>query len=179
MESPAVTVHPRSRGEHMEVPAEYLAVIGSSPLARGTPGRQDASLQLQRFIPARAGNTRRRPRPSSTAPVHPRSRGEHRFRQMRFSVRVGSSPLARGTPSICCLNGGEDRFIPARAGNTRPLFSAFTCRAVHPRSRGEHVFWMPLFARAVGSSPLARGTPPGNPIVSPWYRFIPARAGNT
>ena len=94
-----VTVHPRSRGEHPVQPTRYGRVVGSSPLARGTPRCAVSTAIEYRFIPARAGNTggpwRRCPR----CPVHPRSRGEHRWRTWAAGAATGSSPLARGTLS--------------------------------------------------------------------------------
>ena len=52
-------VHPRSRGEHMRTAGRDHLVDGSSPLARGTPRCGTLPGLLRRFIPARAGNTRR------------------------------------------------------------------------------------------------------------------------
>ena len=128
MPTPCVSVHPRPRG------AEFL----------GSP---------RRFIPARAGNTRPRPRQcrciarGSSPPARGRSIRGH----------PGSSPPARGTRHS---NSDEGRFIPARAGNTTvrpvpvhrstPRRRFIPARAGNTRSRG-------LFPP--GSSPPARGTP--------------------
>ena len=133
-------VHPRTRGEHG---------------GRGHHGRGD-----HRFIPARAGNTDQfklseimedgsSPHARGTlrssgdsrcsTPVHPRTRGEH-----------------HGRPD---LSVPQDRFIPARAGNT------VVTRATRSLNSG--------------SSPHARGTPVGQVRLTGNHRFIPARAGNT
>ncbi|CAP56145.1 conserved hypothetical protein [Gluconacetobacter diazotrophicus PA1 5] len=50
---------------------------GSSPHVRGTLASNEAQYQAQRFIPARAGNTRRFDRHGDHRPVHPRTCGEH------------------------------------------------------------------------------------------------------
>ena len=50
-------VHPRSRGEHPPTSGAACSSCGSSPLARGTPGRGPGATSPRRFIPARAGNT--------------------------------------------------------------------------------------------------------------------------
>ena len=84
----------------------------------------------------------------------------------------GSSPPARGTRRPWPLSSGDDRFIPACAGNTssmtrkRPWFIPEHCSIVGVSHR-------------IGSSPPARGTP--DPVVhhSRSGRFIPACAGNT
>ena len=110
-------VHPRSRGEHASRSANPPAMYGSSPLARGTHITRPGRSLPRRFIPARAGNTPRTRSSSPTAPVHPRSRGEHACLRQHtterqghprsrgehsrtaawMSTTCGSSPLARGT----------------------------------------------------------------------------------
>ena len=91
-------VHPRTHGEHGEV------VPGPVP--------------VQRFIPARTGNTFLASRASTTS--------------------HGSSPHARGTLSEETLAMCLERFIPARTGNTRRPRRFAAQRSVHPRTHGEH-----------------------------------------
>ena len=152
--------HPRSRGEHIPVWAFFTALKGSSPLARGTLVLGLALESVSGLIPARAGNTMPTKAGIPEGRAHPRSRGEHITGDMLASKAAGSSPLARGThrlpPAPSSLNG----LIPARAGNTEPMRSAYQPRGAHPRSRGEHLAPLPLLIRPPGSSPLARGTPP-------------------
>ena len=92
---------------------------------------------------------------------------------------MGSSPLARGTRTqelpVVTVAG----LIPARAGNTRSSHGHHRVDGAHPRSRGEHRCASRCRLVWLGSSPLARGTPP-----RPFFRarrpgLIPARAGNT
>ena len=165
-------------------------MTGSSPLARGTPRRdaQPWTSMIDRFIPARAGNTT--------------------ILGQRTSSRYGSSPLARGTlrstiTTVHPRSRGEhtstgprwnagSRFIPARAGNTSGVApTSWPTRTVHPRSRGEHLIDQRTTIRCDGSSPLARGTlltgkrptffgsSPSRGANTWLLRFIPARAGNT
>ena len=135
-------VHPRPRGEHVA----YATNDGSAR-------RVNNRLAAHRFIPARAGNTRRRlPRRVTwvqpargtdhvrASPVHPRPRGEH-------EVHVSDVVVIPGAGSARLRH----RFIPARAGNTTTIGAS---------------------AR-VGHIPGA-----GNRRLA-WRRFIPARAGNT
>ena len=174
-----MTVHPRSRGEHTGEARDELCPGGSSPLARGTPGRRACPRRLHRFIPARAGNTRRSSRSTWRTAVHPRSRGEHLAGDRHRPSPSGSSPLARGTLGALPLGRPLQRFIPARAGNTGLRAEAVSPSPVHPRSRGEHFELVDDAAEANGSSPLARGTLDLQRDCERVVRFIPARAGNT
>ena len=173
------SVHPHSRGEHTDSSTTEQCTAGSSPLARGTPGHEGDHVGRARFIPTRAGNTSSGRRPSSSAPVHPHSRGEHIAILISNLRHTGSSPLARGTQAPTLSMACRQRFIPTRAGNTQGDRIEYRTWAVHPHSRGEHGR-PPRRARPIGgSSPLARGTPRSR---SPWRRsgrFIPTRAGNT
>ena len=94
-------------------------------------------------------------------------------------IRCGSSPLARGTRIEMDQVDLDDRFIPARAGNTWPSPAAVQIHPVHPRSRGEHRLTTRPDPPGYGSSPLARGTRGGEAGGGGGVRFIPARAGNT
>ena len=116
---------------------------------------------------------------SSRGTAHPRSRGEHTLGDSNRYLEIGSSPLARGTPSTRQFVAADERLIPARAGNTNLGNLLGLPVAAHPRSRGEHLCpnFTPRFRP--GSSPLARGTPVNSPAFYAVKRLIPARAGNT
>ncbi len=73
-------VHPRVRGEHYRSRKSAEKDHGSSPRARGTRCRRYSWGTQSRFIPACAGNTAGRCKPTAAAAVHPRVRGEHRRR---------------------------------------------------------------------------------------------------
>ena len=118
---------------------------GSSPLARGTQDAITKKAVAGRLIPARAGNTLWDSRCKVISSAHPRSRGEHRKRHVRFHLTYGSSPLARGTPTHGVSNGRERRLIPARAGNTSWGMVSILCIPAHPRSRGEHDYYQSGF----------------------------------
>ncbi len=96
-----------------------------------------------------------------------------------FYFIAGSSPRVRGTPGLGGLEQGDNRFIPAGAGNTRCRPCPHACSTVHPRGRGEHDDGGRMTITRTGSSPRARGTPTWPGIAPLKSRFIPADAGNT
>ena len=150
--------HPRSRGEHIKATIDAISSAGSSPLARGTPGRHPHLLPGCGLIPARAGNTFCSGIHSLRTWAHPRSRGEHLPAGQEALAREGSSPLARGTRAEVGGKSDGSGLIPARAGNTQQSCWRDKCIRAHPRSRGEHVSTTLVIEDASGSSPLARGT---------------------
>ncbi len=111
--------------------------------------------------------------------AHPRTRGEHSRTGTFTPTAGGSSPHARGTPRAQARHGSHSGLIPARAGNTCRRCVSWSDRRAHPRTRGEHLFWLILGQIAVGSSPHARGTPSTVRIDLISGGLIPARAGNT
>ena len=173
------SVHPRTRGEHAGRIRPQSDSRGSSPHARGTRRRFPRLPVAIRFIPARAGNTGSTSTLNSNKTVHPRTRGEHAMKVDEHHEVIGSSPHARGTPIEELGARINDRFIPARAGNTHRARARAACRAVHPRTRGEHTHIAAGPNIKFGSSPHARGTPPSALNMVTISRFIPARAGNT
>ena len=154
-------------------------MLGSSPLARGTPHFAACDRWCRGLIPARAGNTEPGLWIVQASGAHPRSRGEHGFIAALASSEQGSSPLARGTLFTGEVKMCHAGLIPARAGNTRARARAGRRNGAHPRSRGEHSGESTRPVADEGSSPLARGT-----LVRPVWDgiqsgLIPARAGNT
>ena len=110
--------HPRSRGEHRNVVLVGGRFQGSSPLARGTRAMFEARKSIAGLIPARAGNTKASHHIRDRNSAHPRSRGEHVVDLRCAGALKGSSPLARGTPTLRLRGLHIARLIPARAGNT-------------------------------------------------------------
>ena len=171
--------HLRSRGVYSGFSSKSRSMSGSSPLARGLP--RAASLVQVRIgiIPARAGFTGPMRGPQRICRDHPRSRGVYMSSIMKTAGRAGSSPLARGLLGklVPVLSG--ERIIPARAGFTVVRFWTWSFRPDHPRSRGVYHRRRELTTAILGSSPLARGLPPG-PVSRPYgFGIIPARAGFT
>ena len=171
--------HPRSRGVYRIARPQAGISAGSSPLARGLPGRIVLHDLRGRIIPARAGFTRPRPASPTAAADHPRSRGVYDAAYVYGVATRGSSPLARGLRCASYAGTAGPRIIPARAGFTSgPQITKFD-HGDHPRSRGVYVtgYWWPV-VRA-GSSPLARGLPSHSGLQYKLGGIIPARAGFT
>ena len=171
--------HPRSRGVYRKSGVGYELVRGSSPLARGLPGRSESGGACGRIIPARAGFTRRQAPNPRAGGDHPRSRGVYLRPPTGCWRRPGSSPLARGLRQESGMRPTSEGIIPARAGFTRRPRGRRPRPRDHPRSRGVYRRVRCSVAWAAGSSPLARGLrPPGAGGVD-GDRIIPARAGFT
>ena len=115
----------------------------------------------------------------SCLPVYPRWRGEHFATRSKPPIRVGLSPLARGTLGQRPGWHPIFRFIPAGAGNTCRLTADAFALTVYPRWRGEHRFLVAATRLKAGLSPLARGTRRLFNFKRLKPRFIPAGAGNT
>ena len=170
-------VHPRACGEHglarggqqqgggssprlrgTRFACMHRRMDGSSPRLRGTLGYGNDVHCGHRFIPAPAGNTRRRRSRSRRQPVHPRACGEHAEHVGSHSGGVGSSPRLRGTRTGWPSPVASHRFIPAPAGNTVVIGSKRDLIPVHPRACGEHGVYARQQAGHHGSSPRLRGT---------------------
>ena len=151
--------HPRSRGVYMGPNLRKSWKAGSSPLARGLPGRCTTGRTGGGIIPARAGFT------LSTSACW-RGRGDHPRSRGVYPRVVGLDPMGRW-------------IIPARAGFTRA--APYWCRTLpdHPRSRGVYTAAPQDNDGAGGSSPLARGLPGAEHRPAGGGRIIPARAGFT
>ena len=152
------TVHPCLRGELGSVAGLPWKTRGSSPLTRGTPRRKFVTEVVVRFIPAYAGNSNMTAWGVRVVTVHPRLRGELPKLLPVRALRVGSSPLTRGTQRSRSRRTAENRFIPAYAGNSRLFLQFLQYLSVHPRLRGELYVTCRILRRFFGSSPLTRGT---------------------
>ena len=130
--------HPRSRGENWRPSATIRRPAGSSPLTRGKPLQSRPSAVGDRLIPAHAGKTGLRLRPSRSQRAHPRSRGENAAPAPLLPCCRGSSPLTRGKPHRRVSGRARPGLIPAHAGKTGSLPVAADASSAHPRSRGEN-----------------------------------------
>ena len=174
---PAGRVHPRACGGADPRLARRARGRGSSPRVRGSHGVLEDAGVLPRFIPARAGEPRSRPRSASTCGVHPRACGGASASAQASALRRGSSPRVRGSRelSVCCPS--RVRFIPARAGEPLVPRPAHQRAQVHPRACGGALIPRRRLGSSCGSSPRVRGSPRSAPSRRIAPGFIPARAG--
>ena len=171
--------HPRSRGVYLRPRRRRRPAPGSSPLARGLLTRGTRPSRVTRIIPARAGFTVPRVRPSRLDGDHPRSRGVYVRSCQRPPAFSGSSPLARGLRYGNRSNERNLRIIPARAGFTASQCKHTRWAGDHPRSRGVYASMSAQHRLCCGSSPLARGLRLHLLSDRVIRRIIPARAGFT
>ena len=130
-------VHPRVCGEQATDGGSSACCCGSSPRVRGTGIQCLDEVEVERFIPACAGNSPGRSRKHQSKPVHPRVCGEQRSANLKNRPRIGSSPRVRGTVSRASRFWPFARFIPACAGNRPPRRLTTLRLPVHPRVCGE------------------------------------------
>ena len=171
-------LHPCARGEQLIVLTVMYCLVGSSPRTRGTVGAALVLGSGTRFIPAHAGNSLLTGVWAQLGSVHPRARGEQENNTPFCSSTCGSSPRTRGTGTYAKAVARAERFIPAHAGNSIPLYYLYYLNSVHPRARGEQRLCCISRVYASGSSPRTRGT---GTHLGDWplvLRFIPAHAGN-
>ena len=149
--------HPRERGELVSRRFSSMRSRGSSPRARGTRCRSFRILVRQGLIPASAGNSSGRYRPSRGTAAHPRERGELRARPARWSGPLGSSPRARGTHQASWTAVAEYGLIPASAGNSPKGVRRQIGPGAHPRERGELPAWGGVLPQCGGLIPASAG----------------------
>ena len=171
--------HPRSRGVYSVSQRRVIALIGSSPLARGLLPDEGPRYGDPGIIPARAGFTADAATTPPSQTDHPRSRGVYRASPCGVGRIIGSSPLARGLRRPISRRSLARRIIPARAGFTTVTNSADLGTTDHPRSRGVYYSEIGLETLNQGSSPLARGLRRIRISARISTRIIPARAGFT
>ena len=171
-------VHPRVCGEQCTATLLHNQDSGSSPRVRGTDESYRIGYRRSRFIPACAGNRAQSTEQKPTTPVHPRVCGEQIFADAIFHSARGSSPRVRGTDSAHIVVSSRSRFIPACAGNSRPVQAPILDYPVHPRVCGEQLGRGIGRSSWIGSSPRVRGTETTRTALARTRRFIPACAGN-
>ena len=150
-----------TRGVYRDGLDKPAQITGSSPLARGLRIPPPGDSDHVGIIPARAGFTPPRSRPTGATWDHPRSRGVYTDCTTEPHWEAGSSPLARGLPPVLLHRPGAGGIIPARAGFTRPRTNRARAGSDHPRSRGVYDASLRMVSQASRIIPARAGfTPP-------------------
>ena len=122
---PRGRAHPRGCGADAAAKAALQASPGSSPRVRGRPVEHRLRLVRQGLIPAGAGQTPC-PRISFDAiGAHPRGCGADTDSSGPRRTVTGSSPRVRGRPDQADADAAVEGLIPAGAGQTDGLGTAF------------------------------------------------------
>ncbi len=173
------TVHPHTRGEHLNPMMISVYAHGSSPHTWGTRMSQIYGSDIHRFIPTHVGNTPFVLTCLCLISVHPHTRGEHHSACIIRASKGGSSPHTWGTLIILAIHANVSRFIPTHVGNTYPTSASSWVYTVHPHTRGEHVAPCRSWHPWPGSSPHTWGTLVTKFDFVEVVRFIPTHVGNT
>ena len=174
-----IAVHPCAGREHGDAQVLTVELSGSPLRGQGTLVRRWQHASVERFTPARAGNTRCRSAGIASGSVHPCAGREHRDGEVVRQMHGGSPLRGQGT-RICVFSRRLGiRFTPARAGNTEVLTRRVGGLSVHPCAGREHRV-LRIFRLCLVGSPLrGQGTRLRNRKPGLAQRFTPARAGNT
>ena len=133
------------------------ACHGQSPHARGESRPRSMHRVPHRTIPAYAGRTYMDRMVPGADRVHPRTCGAKSIAMGSLSYFLGSSPHMRGTFRGVKGRGPLGRFIPARAGQSRPAAWRGPMSRVHPRMCGAKPKCGAESPDVSGSSPHVRG----------------------
>ncbi|OSM00323.1 hypothetical protein MAIT1_00816 [Magnetofaba australis IT-1] len=172
-------VDPRVGGGNCRWQVGFLIRRGRSPRGRGKRLPAILAGEIQRSIPAWAGETTRPAPPCLAARVDPRVGGGNLTGCSRWMRAPGRSPRGRGkrrgSPSVQATG----RSIPAWAGETRWGDASRSRRAVDPRVGGGNDAKKRQEWQREGRSPRGRGKPSPEPGQFDAARSIPAWAGET
>ena len=171
--------HPRACGANGVWGTFNIRGHGSSPRMRGKRSRRRCPTSSPRIIPAHAGQTSCRNCGTHNHPDHPRACGANTIAFGEFFVGSGSSPRMRGKQTGSPDLADSVRIIPAHAGQTTPIVTAWYRTPDHPRACGANTSTRSAYSTLVGSSPRMRGKLVGV-VVFPCPKWIiPAHAGQT
>ena len=170
-------VYPRVCGGTVPPPGDKLGVAGLSPRVRGNRRRTGGCHAPDGSIPACAGEPRSTERSDRARGVYPRVCGGTRSLSSDASSAPGLSPRVRGNHVDSPPDDGDDRSIPACAGEPAAGPSLAKDARVYPRVCGGTGVTA-FFARGgQGLSPRVRGNLVAALAIGFVVWSIPACAG--
>ena len=170
--------HPRVCGECAHGCPVHFRHAGSSPRVRGMLPLVGVVADLQRIIPACAGNATVPCVEHPTGGDHPRVCGECDASLLHNRRDQGSSPRVRGMRPSTTAAAAWSRIIPACAGNAGTHDRRPCDHGDHPRVCGECSRAAVYCGNRAGSSPRVRGMRILLRRRREGGRIIPACAGN-
>ena len=172
-----IAVHPRVCGGSHRPALRVCRMQGTSPRVRGKLIVTDAIPGPFRYIPACAGEARRRLCWPRRRRVHPRVCGGSFRCPCCGGLELGTSPRVRGKrPGLPRHHPGTG-YIPACAGEATRTTTTSSRDRVHPRVCGGSSINELRYGIDVGTSPRVRGKRSGGPCGQQGIRYIPACAG--
>ena len=129
--------HPRVCGEKMGMVSIIKFGKGSPPRMRGKAGDGAVHVLELGITPAYAGKSVPALRRAGSAPDHPRTCGEKRYREAAVIGRWGSPPRMRGKDVHHLLHIFAAGITPAHAGKRWDVSTSGQSRRDHPRVCGE------------------------------------------
>ena len=175
--SPLAGVYPRTRGATAGAFDDVMWPMGLSPHARGNRRRIRRCDVADGSIPARAGQPLVDSQNPHRPQVYPRTRGATSVMALKWALRSGLSPHARGNREHYDRVPPRERSIPARAGQPTCRCTDSRVRGVYPRTRGATLKRVHHASALRGLSPHARGNRRCAGRPSGARGSIPARAG--
>ena len=156
--SEVMTVHPRGCGGAAETLRRRCHAEGPSPRVRGSRDRVDLFRDLNRSIPAGAGEPLRRPLRGSIEWVHPRGCGGAKLAPRTIRHVYGPSPRVRGSHLASLNPANAVGSIPAGAGEPSAQTLPRCIGWVHPRGCGGADALLEAVSAEQGPSPRVRGS---------------------
>jgi len=173
------SVHPHTRGDINFSQLTRNCNSGSPPHAWGHRARALSRLGPWRFTPTRVGTSSIFSQRSSSASVHPHTRGDITSSSSRKSCAFGSPPHAWGHPEIAARSSVHRWFTPTRVGTSIVRRGSRPPSPVHPHTRGDIVSTMAIRMGDTGSPPHAWGHQLVADAVQIIERFTPTRVGTS
>ena len=151
--------------------------VGLSPRVRGNHGIDEGATDVERSIPARAGEPVPRQAPRPQQPLYPRACGGTTRGAPGTVPPTGLSPRVRGNRGMGEAAGLAGGSIPARAGEPIPGTGHDKTDEVYPRACGGTANPFDVAYGYQGLSPRVRGNRVVLMPASTSRGSIPARAG--
>ena len=170
-------VYPRACGGTECVSRVFQREVGLSPRVRGNRLNQPGEQNVERSIPARAGEPENEIPVGSPHAVYPRACGGTKIQERINRLGEGLSPRVRGNLRREHPHGCGIGSIPARAGEPERPTRRKASGPVYPRACGGTGTTPPSAKPGSGLSPRVRGNLLVAVAQNLIHRSIPARAG--